>query len=176
LPRTNDSSTPMTRRGRTPSGMMPWLMLSLLIVGLDQLTKLMVVNRFAYGESLEITGFFNLVYVLNTGAAFSFLSDAGGWQRWFFVALALGITGFLVVMLRKGHQQPLFATSASLIIGGAIGNLIDRLATGAVVDFIDLHVAGWHWPAFNIADSAITVGAVLFILDEFRRVKREAPK
>ncbi|MEY4001153.1 MAG: hypothetical protein RI968_271, partial [Pseudomonadota bacterium] len=80
----------MTRRDRTPSGMLPWLMLSLLIVGLDQLTKLMVINRFAYGESLEITGFFNLVYVLNTGAAFSFLSDAGGWQRWFFIALALG--------------------------------------------------------------------------------------
>ena len=119
-----------------------------------------------------MTPFFNLVHVLNPGAAFSFLAGAGGWQRWFFSALAAGVSIFIVWMLKKNAQQRMFCWSLSLILGGAIGNLIDRVAYGHVIDFLDFHIGGWHWPAFNIADGAITIGAALFVLDELRRVNR----
>lgn len=149
-----------------------WFVLAALTLGLDQLTKLAVVNTMALGQSIAISDFFNLVYVLNTGAAFSFLADAGGWQKWFFSGLALLVVLVLGWMIVKAPKQRAFATGASLIIGGAIGNVIDRLTIGAVVDFIDLHWRSWHWPAFNVADSAICLGAFLLIVDELRRVKR----
>ena len=110
--------------------------------------------------------------VYNQGAAFSFLADSGGWQRWFFSALALGVSVMIVWMLNRNSTERLFCWSLSLILGGAVGNLIDRLLYGHVIDFLDVHVGGWHWPAFNVADSAITVGAALFVLDELRRVNR----
>jgi len=149
-----------------------WFVLATLTLGLDQLTKLAVVNTMTMGQSIVLSDFLNLVYVLNTGAAFSFLADAGGWQKWFFSGLALLVVLVLSWMIVKAPKQKAFATGASLIIGGAVGNVIDRLTIGAVVDFIDLHWHSWHWPAFNLADSAICLGALLLIIDELRRVKR----
>lgn len=149
-----------------------WFVLAVLTLGLDQLSKLAVVNTMTLGQSIALTDFLNLVYVLNTGAAFSFLADANGWQKWFFTGLALVVVLLLGWMIARAPKQKAFATGASLIIGGAIGNVIDRLTIGAVVDFIDLHWRSWHWPAFNVADSAICLGAFLLIVDELRRVKR----
>ena len=154
---------------------LPFFMLSLLLISLDQLTKLMVMQLLAPGEVWSITANLNLVYVYNTGAAFSFLADAGGWQRWFFSGLALAVSGVLGVLVWRAPEQRLFAFASALVIGGALGNLIDRVTIGAVVDFVDLHAAGWHWPAFNLADSVIVLGAGLFILDALRRVKRAKP-
>jgi signal peptidase II len=149
-----------------------WLILIALVLGLDQLTKLMVTSSLPLGAERPIHSMINLVFVLNPGAAFSFLADAGGWQRWFFTGLTLIVVSVLLFLIRRAPQQTLFCLAASLIIGGALGNLVDRLMIGAVIDFIDIHVAGWHWPAFNLADSAITLGAVLFVLDEILRVRR----
>ena len=149
-----------------------WLGIALVIILLDQFTKVLILGNFQLGDSRFVTSFFNVVRVHNTGAAFSFLAGAGGWQRWFFVGLGALATIFIVVMLRKHGQQTLFATALSLILGGAIGNVIDRLLHGYVVDFIQVHWAGWYFPSFNIADSAISVGAVLLIWDEVRRVRR----
>lgn len=149
-----------------------WLGIALVIILLDQFTKVLILGNFQLGDSRFVTSFFNVVRVHNTGAAFSFLAGAGGWQRWFFVGLGALATIFIVVMLRKHGQQTLFATALSLILGGAIGNVIDRLLHGYVVDFIQVHWAGWYFPSFNIADSAISVGAVLLIWDEIRRVRR----
>ncbi|MCV2348839.1 signal peptidase II [Paucibacter sp. Y2R2-4] len=149
-----------------------WLGIALVIILLDQFTKVLILGNFQLGDSRFVTSFFNVVRVHNTGAAFSFLAGAGGWQRWFFVGLGALATLFIVVMLRKHGQQTLFATALSLILGGAIGNVVDRLLHGYVVDFIQVHWAGWYFPSFNIADSAISVGAVLLIWDEIRRVRR----
>ncbi|HEY1091893.1 MAG TPA: signal peptidase II [Burkholderiaceae bacterium] len=149
-----------------------WLALAALVVVLDQLTKTLVLSVFQYGDSRVITGFFNLVRAHNTGAAFSFLAGASGWQRWFFVGLALAATAFITWLLRKHGHQTLFALALSMILGGAVGNVIDRLLHGYVVDFVQLHAAGWYFPAFNVADSAITLGAILLIWDELRRVKK----
>jgi signal peptidase II len=124
------------------------------------------------GQQSVLTSWFNVVRVHNTGAAFSFLSDAGGWQRWFFVGLGVLAVAVLAFLMIRHAGQVLFSLAATLIISGAIGNTIDRLSYGYVVDFIDWHYAGWHWPAFNFADSFIMVGAGLFILDEIRRVRR----
>ncbi len=154
------------------SGLMLWLGVAAVVVLLDQLSKITMARLLAYGESEAITGYFNLVMVYNQGAAFSFLSNQGGWQRWFFSALAAGVSVFIVWMLRKNGHQRMFCWSLSLILGGAVGNLIDRVAYGHVIDFLDFHVGGWHWPAFNVADGAITIGAALFVLDELRRVNR----
>ncbi len=154
------------------AGLTLWLGIAAIVVLLDQVTKITMARLLAYGQSEPVTSFFNLVMVYNPGAAFSFLADSGGWQRWFFSALALGVSIFIVWMLVKNASQRLFCWSLSLILGGAVGNLIDRLAYGHVIDFLDFHVGGWHWPAFNVADSAITVGAALFVLDELRRVNR----
>lgn len=147
-------------------------MFSALMVGLDQLSKLAIVNLFDYGQVYVVTDWFNIVRVHNTGAAFSFLADAGGWQRWFFIGLGVIAVLYLGVLLARHSSQVWFALAASLIIAGAIGNTIDRFSWGYVVDFLDFHIGGWHWPAFNVADSAITVGAILFVLDELRRVRR----
>ncbi|MDN3543620.1 MAG: signal peptidase II [Roseateles asaccharophilus] len=149
-----------------------WLGIALLIILLDQFTKTLILGHFQLGDSRYVTSFFNVVRVHNTGAAFSFLAGASGWQRWFFVGLGTVATIFIIWMLRRHGQQTLFATALTLIMGGAIGNVVDRLLHGYVVDFIQLHWAGWYYPSFNVADSAITVGAVLLIWDEIRRVRR----
>lgn len=155
-----------------------WLWLSLLIVIADQVTKWLAEYSLDLHAPVPILPGFNLTLVYNPGAAFSFLSQAGGWQRWFFVFFALAISCFLIFwLLRLPARAKWLACSLALIIGGAIGNLVDRLAYGHVIDFIDLYYGSWHWPAFNIADAAITVGAVMLIIDAFwlegRRQRRE---
>ena len=149
----------------------PWLGVAVIVILADQLTKIAINKVFSYGEGRVITPFFNLVLVYNKGAAFSFLSAAGGWQRWAFTAL--GVVAALVIcyLLKRHSGQRLFCTALALIMGGALGNVIDRLLYGHVIDFLDFHVGGWHWPAFNLADSAITIGAVLLVFDELRRVR-----
>lgn len=158
---------------RSSTSMLPWLGIALIVVLLDQVTKITVERSFSYGETLPITSFFNLILVYNPGAAFSFLGDAGGWQRYFFTAIAVGAVGFILYLLKRHAGQRLFCFALSLIMGGAIGNVIDRLAYGHVIDFLDFYWAGvGHFPAFNIADIGISVGAFLFILDELRRVNK----
>jgi signal peptidase II len=154
------------------AGLMLWLGIALVLVLLDQASKIMMSQFLLYGQSETITSYFNLVMVYNKGAAFSFLSDQPGWQRYFFTAVSVIASLFILWMLRRNPTQRLFCWALALILGGAVGNLIDRIAYGHVIDFLDFHVGGWHWPAFNVADSAITVGAILFVLDEFRRVNR----
>jgi len=140
---------------------------------LDQLTKTLILANFQYGDSRHVTSFFNLVRVHNTGAAFSFLAGASGWQRWFFVGLGIVAAGFIVWLLRSHGGQRMFAWALALILGGALGNVIDRLLHGYVVDFLQVHwQRQWYFPSFNVADSAITVGAALLIFDELRRVRR----
>ena len=161
------------------ASLMPWLGIAFLIILADQFTKVLIVGAYELGHSHAVTSFFNIVRVHNAGAAFSFLAQAGGWQRWFFVGLGAVATGFIVWMLRQHGGQRLFAWALSLILGGAIGNVIDRLVHGYVVDFLDFHWAflspmfpGGHFPAFNIADCGISIGAALLIVDELRRVRR----
>jgi len=149
-----------------------WLGLALVVIIADQFTKVLILNSFQWGDSRYVTSFFNLVRAHNTGAAFSFLAGASGWQRWFFVGLALAATVFIIWLLRRHGHQTLFATALSLILGGAIGNVVDRLLHGYVVDFLQFHWNNWYYPSFNVADSAICVGAVLLVWDELRRVKR----
>jgi len=150
-----------------------WLVWSLVILVADQITKLLIVNTYRLGESTAYTGFFNLARVHNHGAAFSFLAEAGGWQRWFFTALGVGAAVFIVWMLRSHPGQKLFAFAMSSILGGALGNVLDRVMYGYVIDFLDFHWAHWHFPAFNIADCGITLGAMALILDELRRVRKQ---
>jgi len=148
--------------------MLKWLWLSLLAVILDQASKLAIAGSMQLYQSIEIVPYFNLTYVHNTGAAFSFLSEAGGWQRWFFAGLALVISVVIAVWLARLKQhETLLAVALSLILGGAIGNLIDRLVYGYVIDFLDVYYQTWHWPAFNIADSAITLGVILMLVESF---------
>jgi len=150
-----------------------WLSLAALVVVIDQVTKLVVSRAIAYGNGIEVAPFFNLVLVHNKGAAFSFLSSAAGWQRELFIAIAVIACVWVVYLIRKHPQQTLFCFALSLILGGALGNEIDRFALGAVIDFLDFHAAGYHWPAFNVADSAITCGAALLIWDSLQT--REKP-
>jgi signal peptidase II len=165
--------TSMLRNPRRGAGdMLPWLGLSLLLLIADQFTKVMVLGYFRLGDSLRVTSFFNLVRVHNDGAAFSFLADAAGWQRWFFTAIGLGAAVFIVWMLKSHPGQRLFAFAMACILAGAIGNVIDRLVHGYVIDFLQFHHGGWYFPSFNIADSAITIGAASMILDELLRVRR----
>ena len=152
--------------------LLPWLAVALAVIALDQLTKTLILGHFQFGDSRYVTSFFNLVRVHNSGAAFSFLAGASGWQRWFFVVLGVAAAGFIVWMLRRHGHQTLFAWALALILGGALGNVIDRLLHGYVVDFIQVHWQQWYFPSFNVADSAITVGAALLIFDELRRVRR----
>jgi signal peptidase II len=148
--------------------MLKWLWLSLLAVILDQASKLAIAGSMHLYQSIQIVQYFNLTYVHNTGAAFSFLSEAGGWQRWFFAGLALVISVVIAVWLaRLKRHETLLAVALSLVLGGAIGNLIDRLAYGYVIDFLDVYYQNWHWPAFNIADSAITMGVILMLAESF---------
>lgn len=165
----------MARRGNSAGlglGLVHWLALALVLVLADQFTKILVLGSFQLGEGIPVTGFFNLVRVHNAGAAFSFLAGASGWQRWFFTALGL-VAAVVIVWMLKGHPgQRLFCFALACILGGAVGNVIDRVLYGYVVDFLDFHWAGMHFPAFNVADSAISIGAVCLILDELLRVRR----
>jgi len=157
---------------RASSSLAPWLGIAVIVILADQLTKIAMSRMFHPFEGRAVTSFFNLVLVFNRGAAFSFLAAAAGWQRWAFTAL--GVVAALVIcyLLKRHSTQRLFCTALSLIMGGALGNVLDRLMYGHVIDFLDFHVGTWHWPAFNVADSAITVGAVLLVFDELRRVRR----
>jgi signal peptidase II len=148
------------------------LSLALLLALLDQLTKVLILGAFEHGHTTAVTSYFNLVRVHNSGAAFSFLAGASGWQRWFFTAIGVAATVFIVYLLRAHPGQKLFCFALACILGGAVGNVIDRLLHGYVVDFLDFHWGGWHFPAFNLADSAITLGAICIILDELLRVRR----
>lgn len=152
-----------------------WMGLSGLVVAVDQLTKFAMSQWLERGQSLRVTPFFDLVLVYNPGAAFSFLSDAAGWQRWFFVVLALGISVWLVRLIRLHARERWLALSFALILGGALGNVIDRLFHGAVIDFLYFHAGRYGWPAFNVADSAISVGVALLLWDQlFAHRRREA--
>lgn len=147
----------------------PWLALAAVVIGIDQLSKWWVLTHFHYMESLPVASFFNLYLVFNPGAAFSFLADAGGWQKWFFVALSSAVSVWLLTLLRQHTQhanERLMPTALSLILGGAIGNVIDRIRLDAVVDFLDFHLAGYHFPAFNVADSAISIGVALMLVHQ----------
>jgi signal peptidase II len=155
----------------TGGSLAPWLGVAVIVILFDQLTKIAVAKVFAYGSSHAIAPFFNLVLVYNRGAAFSFLAMAGGWQRWAFTALGVAAAVLICYLLKRHGNQKLFCAALALIMGGAIGNVIDRLMYGHVIDFLDFHVGTWHWPAFNLADSAITIGAALLVFDELRRVR-----
>jgi len=148
-------------------GLIHWLILATVIIIFDQITKLWISQNFVYGESMAVTDFFNLVLVHNSGAAFSFLSNAGGWQRWLFSAIAAIASVWITWLLRKHKQEKLFCFALTLILGGALGNLIDRAAYGYVVDFLDFYWNTYHFPAFNIADSAVTCGAGLLLWESF---------
>ena len=165
----------------TSPSMLLWLGIALVVLLADQFTKLLIVGSFQLGDSQTVTSFFNLVRVHNSGAAFSMLSTASGWQRWFFTGIGIVATFFILWLLRSHPTQKLFCFALALVLGGAVGNVIDRIAYGHVVDFLDFH---WDWlspvfyqghfPAFNVADSAISVGAVALIVDELIRVRRGA--
>ncbi len=164
---------------KSNTNLWPWLGLAAAILLLDQFTKTLILGYYQLGDSTPVTSFFNIVRVHNTGAAFSFLASAGGWQRWFFTGIGIAAAVFIVWMLRAHPGQKLFAFALSCILGGALGNVIDRLLHGYVVDMLDFHWSflsgifhGGHFPAFNIADTGITIGAMALILDEILRVRR----
>ncbi len=165
----------MARGSKSSSGgsnVLQWLGLAFILLLADQFTKILIVGYYHLGDSTYVTSFFNVVRVHNTGAAFSFLASAGGWQRWFFTAIGIIAAVVIVWMIRSHPGQKLFCFALACILSGALGNVIDRLLYGYVVDFLDFHWAGWHFPAFNVADSAITIGAACLILDELIRVRR----
>ncbi|MEI7515873.1 MAG: signal peptidase II [Betaproteobacteria bacterium] len=163
----------MARRGNaTGLGLGHWLAIALVLVLADQFSKILILGSFQLGEAEMVTGFFDLVRVHNAGAAFSFLAGASGWQRWFFTALGLVAAVVIVWMLKSHSGQRLFCFALACVLGGAVGNVIDRVLYGYVVDFLDFHWAGMHFPAFNLADSAISLGAACLILDELLRVRR----
>ena len=164
----------MARKPFSSAGvrLLAWLGWAMLLLIADQFTKVLIMGYYQLGDSTQVTPFFNIVRVHNSGAAFSFLASAGGWQRWFFTAIGIGATLLMVWLLKKHAAQKLFAFAIASILGGAVGNVIDRVLYGYVVDFLDFHWRGWHFPAFNVADSAITIGAACLILDELLRVRR----
>ena len=162
-----------SRKTSVRAGFARWLALALALVLADQLTKQAVLLTFKLGERMPVMpGFFDLTLLFNSGAAFSFLANAGGWQRWLFIGIGVVATAFICLMLWRHGSQRLFSFALSLILGGAIGNIIDRILRGEVVDFLLFYWRGWYFPAFNVADSAITIGAVLLIIDELLRVRR----
>ena len=171
MARGTPSSRPSLSSSRSAS-MLPWLGLALIILIADQFTKVLILGYYKLGDSTYVASFFNVVRAHNTGAAFSFLAGASGWQRWFFTAIAVAATVFILWLLRKHPEQKLFSFALACILGGAIGNLIDRVLYGYVVDFLQFHYAGWYFPAFNVADAGITIGAIGLILDELLRVRR----
>ena len=153
-------------------GMMLWLAWALVVLIVDQFIKVLILGYYQLGDSTPVASFFNVVRVHNTGAAFSFLANAGGWQRWLFTGIGVAAALLILWMLKSHPGQKLFAFAMASILGGAIGNVLDRILYGYVVDFLDFHWRGWHFPAFNVADSAITLGAICLILDELMRVRR----
>jgi signal peptidase II len=157
---------------RRPASIWLWLAIALAVILLDQLTKTLISRTFELNDSHTLTSFFNLVRAHNTGAAFSFLAGADGWQRWFFIGLGAVAAVFIVWLLARHGGQRLFGWALALILGGALGNVIDRVLHGHVVDFLQFHWGGAYFPSFNVADSAITIGAILLILDELLRVRR----
>ena len=157
---------------KSSDSMLQWLGLAFIILLADQFTKVLIVGFYQHGDSTYVSSFFNVVRVHNSGAAFSFLASASGWQRWFFTAIGVIAAVAIVWMLKSHAGQKLFSFALACILGGAIGNVIDRIAYGYVVDFLDFHWRGMHFPAFNIADSAITIGAACLILDEIIRVRK----
>ena len=161
-----------TTFSRSSGAMLPWLGLALLIILADQFTKVLILGYYKLGDATPITSFFSIVRVHNSGAAFSFLANAGGWQRWFFTGIGIAAAIFIVWMLKSHPGQKLFSFALACILGGAIGNVIDRTLYGYVVDFLSFHYSGWHFPVFNIADAAISIGAACLILDEILRVRR----
>jgi signal peptidase II len=160
-------------RARAASGWIHWLGLALAVFIADQVTKILILGYYRLGDSTYVTSFFNVVRAHNTGAAFSFLAAESGWQRWLFTAIGIAAAIFIIWLLRSHAGQKLFSFALACILGGALGNVLDRLLHGYVVDFIQLHWANrYYFPAFNVADSAITIGAACLILDELRRVRR----
>ena len=152
--------------------MLPWLGLALILLIADQVTKVLILGYYRLGDTTILTSFFNIVRAHNTGAAFSFLASASGWQRWFFTAIGVAAALVIVWLLKSHAGQKLFSFAMACILGGAVGNVIDRSLHGYVVDFLDFHYGSWHFPAFNVADSAITIGAICLILDELLRVRK----
>ena len=161
-----------TNFSKTSAAMLPWLGLALIIFIADQFTKVLILGYYQLGDATYVSSFFNVVRVHNSGAAFSFLASASGWQRWFFTTIGIAAAVFIIWMLKSHPGQKLFSFAMACILGGAIGNVVDRMLHGYVVDFLDFHYGNWHFPAFNIADAAISIGAVCLILDEIRRVRR----
>jgi signal peptidase II len=164
----------MAARNASGGSLLPWLGIAAIVILADQITKTLIVRAFQLGDSHTVNPVLNIVRAHNTGAAFSFLADSSGWQRWFFVGLGLAAAAFIVWMLKRHGGQRLFGWALALILGGALGNVIDRLLHGYVVDFVQVHWNGSAFPSFNVADSAITLGAGLLILDELLRVKRSS--
>lgn len=163
----------MPDQSATSRPIWPFLALALVVIVIDQITKIAVLDHFDHGERLAvIPGFFDLTLLFNRGAAFSFLAGHDGWQRWFFVAIAVAASVFILYLLTQHRDQRRFSFALGLILGGAIGNVIDRLLYGQVVDFLLFHQGNWYFPAFNAADAAISVGAALLILDELLRMRR----
>ena len=161
-----------TKNSSTNKSVIPWFGLATIVILLDQLSKITISKLFVYGESQAVTSFFNLVLAYNTGAAFSFLANESGWQRHLFTVIGILAALFIIYLIISNSAQRLFCTALALILGGAIGNVIDRIMYGHVIDFLDFYYARTHFPAFNLADSAICLGAGLFILDELLRVKK----
>lgn len=161
---------PFTKK--TSGTMLPWLGLALILLIADQVTKVLILGYYRLGDTTILTSFFNIVRAHNTGAAFSFLASASGWQRWFFTAIGVAAALVIVWLLKSHAGQKLFSFAMACILGGAVGNVIDRSLHGYVVDFLDFHYGSWHFPAFNVADSAITIGAICLILDELLRVRK----
>jgi signal peptidase II len=161
----------MLKSNNKNTGIYRWLAISALVVALDLYTKELVQNAFQYAEHLTITSFFDLVRYHNEGAAFSFLADAGGWQKWFFSSISFVAILVITYLLQKHQNQKLFCTGLALVLGGAIGNLYDRLTLGYVVDFLHFHYQAYAWPAFNVADSAICLGVALLLIDSFKKPK-----
>lgn len=169
----------MARSNSSGPSLWMWLGLAGIIILADQVTKTLIIGHFQLHELRSVTEWFNIVRAHNRGAAFSFLADASGWQRWFFTALGLAASGFIIWMLRSHPTQRLFCFAVTMIMGGALGNVLDRLMHGYVVDFLQFRFSflsplfsGGYFPSFNIADSAITLGAICLILDEILRVRR----
>lgn len=160
----NDAAAPA---GAAPT-VLPWVLLAAVVGVLDQLSKQLVLHNLQPGQMIAVTGFFDLVLVYNPGAAFSFLADHGGWQRWFFTVLALVVSAWLAVLMYQHRRERLLPFAFACIVGGALGNVVDRLLHGAVVDFLHFHYAGYSWPAFNLADSAITLGVILMLFAQLR--------
>jgi signal peptidase II len=154
------------------NSLLPWLGISAIVIMLDQLAKITISKLFHEGESSRVTSFFDLTFVYNKGAAFSFLASESGWQRYVLTGLGLAAALAIVYLLKRNAGKRLFCWALALILGGALGNVIDRVMYGKVIDFLSFHLGSWSFPAFNVADSAITLGAILFILDELRRVNQ----